>query len=199
VKAIREMTEAELAALVQDHLATRGIRVVLSGGTCVTIYARGAYVSGDLDLVLETYARPQRVSAALAELGFERRGRVFKHPDSSLWLDIRSAPLAVGSEPVREIRELRFSTGVLRIISPTDCVKDRLAAYYYHNDRQCLEQACLVVASSEVDLAEVERWSIHEGQEAGFAPVKQRLLQAAHGRPKGAEQNHKGPTREAEG
>jgi hypothetical protein len=101
MKTAGEMTEAELAAFVEQHLAARNIRVVLSGGMCVTIYARGAYVSGDLDLVLETYAKPRQVAAALAELGFEPHGRVFKHPDSALWLDIRSAPLAVGSEPVR--------------------------------------------------------------------------------------------------
>jgi hypothetical protein len=189
MKPTREMTEAELAAPVQQHLAGRGIRVVLSGGMCVTIYARGDYVSGDLDLVLETYARPQAVRAALAELGFEPYGRVFRHPDSALWLDIRSAPLAVGSEPVREIRELRFSTGVLRLLSPTDCVKDSLAAYYYHNDRQCLEQACLVVASSEVDLAEVERWSTHEGQAARFMELRDRLRQAEHKRQEGTNRN----------
>ena len=182
MKAIGDMTEAELAAFVQQHLAAQGIRVVLSGGTCVTIYARGAYVSGDLDLVLETYARPQLVAAALAELGFEPHGRVFKHRDSALWVDIRSAPLAVGSEPVREVRELPVSTGTLRIISPTDCVKDRLAAYYYHNDRQCMEQALLVAKSSDVDLAEVERWSTHEGQETRFAELKERLRSAASGR-----------------
>ena len=35
MKAIGDMTEAELAAFVQQHLAAQGIRVVLSGGTCV--------------------------------------------------------------------------------------------------------------------------------------------------------------------
>jgi hypothetical protein len=179
VKAIGEMTGAELAAFVQQHLASRGIRVVLSGGTCVTIYSRGAYVSGDLDLVLEEYGRPRQLAAALRELGFEPHGRVFGHPDSPLSVDILSAPLAVGREPVREIIELPCSTGVLRIISPTDCVKDRLAAYYYHNDRQCLEQALLVTQSRDVDLAEIERWSLAEGQEAWFAEVKERLRSAA--------------------
>jgi hypothetical protein len=179
MKAIAEMTAAELAAFVQQHLASRGIRVVLSGGTCVTIYSRGAYVSGDLDLVLEAYARPRQLASALGELGFEPHGRVFGHHDSPLSVDILSAPLAVGREPVREIIELPCSTGVLRIISPTDCVKDRLAAYYYHNDRQCMEQALLVTQSSDVDLAEVERWSMAEGQEARFAEVKERLSSAA--------------------
>jgi len=68
---------------------------------------------------------------------------------------------------------------VLRLLSPTDCVKDRLAAYYYHHDRQCLEQACLVVKYSDVDLAEVERWSVHEGEKVKFSEIRDRLRTAA--------------------
>lgn len=178
MKPIAEMTEAELAAHVQQHLLKRGIRVVLSGGTCVTIYSMNAYVSGGLDLVAEVYARPREISAALAEIGFERHGRTYRHPESRLLVDIMSPPLAVGGEPVKEVREIRLATGDFRVISPTDCVKDRLANYYYFNDRQCLEQACLVVASTEVDMAEVSRWSTGEGQEAKFAQVRRGLLDA---------------------
>jgi hypothetical protein len=182
MKAIAVMSEAELAAYVQQHLLKRGIRVVLSGGTCVTIFSKSAYVSGDLDLVAEVYARPKEVAAALAEIGFERQGRVYKHPESGLLVDIMSPPLAVGGEPVKQVWELQLPTGTLRMLSPTDCVKDRLANYYYFNDRQGLEQACLVVAFVEVDLAEVGRWSVQEGQEAKFADIRQRLCEAESAR-----------------
>jgi hypothetical protein len=178
MKPVREMTEAELAAFVGQHLRERGIRVVLSGGMCVTIYARNAYVSGDLDFVPEVFVDRRKVSAALLEIGFEHHGRLFKHPESPVWVDIRTPPLAVGREPVKQICELVFPTGTLRLISPTDCAKDRLANYYYFNDRQCLEQARLVVEHCDVDLAEAERWSAQEGQEARFAQVKESLLEA---------------------
>jgi hypothetical protein len=181
MKPIGEMTEEELAAFVEEHLRQRGIRTVLSGGSCVTIYAARAYVSGDLDLVLETYAKPKAVSVALAELGFRQEGRVYRHTDAALVMDILPPPLAVGNEPVREIVEMPVSTGILRIISPTDCVKDRLAAYYYHHDRQCLEQARLVVASNNVDLIEIEAWSAREGRAAVLASVRERLLAAKKG------------------
>jgi len=178
MKTVRDMTVGELAAFVADRLANRGIRAVLSGGTCVTIYAEGAYVSEDLDFVPETYAKPADVAAALAEAGFVRDGRIFRHPECSTVVDVRSPPPAVGREPIKEVRELRFPTGVLRIISPTDCVKDRLANYYYFGDRACAEQACLVAAATEVDLSEVERWSLQEGQGALFEEVRRRLLDA---------------------
>jgi hypothetical protein len=182
MKPIGEMTEEELAAYVEEHLRQRGIRAVLSGGSCVTIYARGDYVSGDLDLVLETYVRPKAVADALAELGLQRAGRVYKHPEAALVIDVLMPPPAVGGEPVGEIVEMAVSTGILRLLSPTDCTKDRLAAYYYHGDRQCLEQARLVVARQDVDLAEVEAWSVREGQAEAFAAIREFLLAAEHAR-----------------
>jgi hypothetical protein len=178
MKPIGEMTEEELAAYVEEHLRQRGIRAVLSGGSCVTIYAGRAYVSGDLDLVLETYVRPKVVSEALAELGLRRSGRVYKHPEASMLVDILMPPPAVGGEPVREIVERSVSTGTLRLLSPTDCIKDRLAAYYYHGDRQCMEQARLVVSSQDADLVEVEAWSFREGQAEAFAAIRETLLAA---------------------
>ena len=48
------------------------------------------------------------------------------------------------------------------LLSPTDCVKDRLAAFYHWKDQQSLEQAVLVARTNEIDLGEVERWSRKE-------------------------------------
>ena len=90
-------------------------------------------------------------------------------------MEFPTGPLAVGREPVKETVMLQFSTGVLRIISPTDCVKDRLAAYYHWGDRQSLEQAIMVVRDNIVDLKEVERWSEGEGNLAQFQEIKDRL------------------------
>ncbi|MCK9378418.1 MAG: hypothetical protein M0P73_20045 [Syntrophobacterales bacterium] len=78
-------------------------------------------------------------------------------------------------EPVKEIVTLNFPTGELRIISPTDCVKDRLAAYYHWGDRQSLEQAVLVAQDNEIDLNEIERWSIAEGKLSVFQEIKKRF------------------------
>jgi hypothetical protein len=70
---------------------------------------------------------------------------------------------------------MKFETGILRIISPTDCVKDRLAAYFYWDDRQCLEQGVLVAKDNEIDLDEIERWSKQEGKLGEFLEIKKRL------------------------
>jgi hypothetical protein len=66
-------------------------------------------------------------------------------------------------------------TGTLRVISPTDCVKDRLAAYYHWGDRQSLEQAILVAEESDVDLNEIKRWSEKEGKLGEFEALGHRI------------------------
>ena len=63
----------------------------------------------------------------------------------------------------------------LRVISATDCVKDRLCAYYFWNDQQGLSQAILVTRNQIVDLNEVRRWSKGEGKEREFEIFREKL------------------------
>ncbi len=169
------MSVGELAAYICTNLRRRGIDVVLSGGSCVSIYSSGKYVSNDLDFIEAGLHSVRDIRDAMTEMGFERQHRHFKHPDSSFLIEFPTGPLAVGKEPVGSIDEITFSTGILRIISPTDCVKDRLAAYFHWKDRQCLEQAVLVAGANPVDLDEVERWSKREGRSAEFRLIAERL------------------------
>jgi hypothetical protein len=66
-------------------------------------------------------------------------------------------------EPIKETAEIKKGGRTLKLLSVTDCVKDRLAAYYHWGDRQALEQAVLVCRANPVDFNEVERWSENEG------------------------------------
>ncbi|MCX6559981.1 MAG: hypothetical protein NTZ26_05640 [Candidatus Aminicenantes bacterium] len=104
----------------------------------------------------------------MESLGFKEEGRHFKHADTPFLVEFLLPPLSVGQEPVREVREMRRGDKVLWLLSPTDCVKDRLAAFYHWNDHQSLDQALLVCRAGGVDLAEVERWSIGEGMNSRY-------------------------------
>ena len=164
MKPIQEMTQAELGAYVQTHLRKKGLDVVLSGGAAVTIYSANKYVSHDLDMVRGYSASRRAITAAMDEIGFEQKqARYFKHPASEHFVEFPPGPLTVGEEPVRQIDEIGFSTGRLRIISPTDCAKDRLASYYHFGDRRGLDQAIMVAKNNDVDMAEIARWSQSEG------------------------------------
>jgi hypothetical protein len=175
LKRIRNMSVGELAAYIATHLRKRDIEVVLSGGSCVAVYSEGKFVSDDLDFIETRFAKRNQIRDAMIEIGFTPRDRYYTHAETAYFVEFPSGPLAVGKEPVTSVDEIEFSTGVLRILSPTDCVKDRLAAYYHWNDRQSLEQAVLVAEARKVDLREIARWSRAEGMADTYARIKERL------------------------
>ncbi|MEW5938260.1 MAG: hypothetical protein AB1750_01245 [Chloroflexota bacterium] len=174
MKRIKNMTQIELAAFVHSSLREHGVDVVLSGGASVTLYSGNKYVSKDLDLINVRLVKRRKIKAVMEELGFLERGRHFVHPDSDFTVEFPDGPLSVGEEPVKKVDEIALSTGNLRVISPTDCVKDRLAAYYFWGDQQCLAQAVMVAAENKIDLKEVERWSKAEGKFKEFQTFKSR-------------------------
>ncbi|MBM3144699.1 MAG: hypothetical protein FJ010_06945 [Chloroflexi bacterium] len=176
MKSIAEMTQGELAAFVQTHLRERGIEAILSGGASVSIYSSGKYVSLDIDLVNVYFVRRLIIQEAMSEIEFQEKGRHFIHPDTQFFIEFPPGPLSVGQEPVDSINEIEFSTGILKLISPTDCVKDRLLAYFYWGDQQCLAQAILVAQENDIDFEEIERWSIVEGKLEDFRTVRTKLM-----------------------
>ena len=153
------MTQAEVTAYVQSHLRTEGINVVLSGGAAVAIYTNNKYVSADVDLVNVNFADRKKIIAAMEKIGFRERNRYFVHTGTKHIVEFPPGTLSIGEEPIKDIQELKLSTGILRVISATDCVKDRLAAFYFWDDQQSLYQAIMVAKSVQVRLSEIKRWS----------------------------------------
>ena len=178
---IGQMSRAALGAYVQETLRARGIDMVLSGGVCVSIYSNGKYVSMDLDMIHTGLLAPKRslIRESMNELGFTEEGRHFRHEETDIFVEFPRGPPSVGQEPVKEIINRQEVTGILRIISPTDCVKDRLTWFYHDNDHQCLEQAVLVSQENTIDLDEIERWSGVEGKKELFKQIKNKLEKKA--------------------
>jgi hypothetical protein len=169
------MSIGELAAFISSHLKRHGIDVVLSGGSCVSIYTENKYASLDLDFIEFNYISRKKLKKVLLEIGFYEENRYFRNAETDFFLEFPPGPLTVGEEPIKEVITLNFPTGELRIISPTDCVKDRLAAYYHWGDQQSLEQAVLVTKDKKVYLEELERWSKVEGKLSVFHEIKKRF------------------------
>lgn len=175
MKQIKNMSQVELAAYVQDSLQEEGIDVVLSGGSAASFYSNNKYVSKDLDLINTGFAKRSRIKLVMEKLGFKEKGRYFVHPETAFFIEFPDGPLSVGEEPVKEVSEFELKTGTLKILSPTDCVKDRLSAFYFFNDLQGLEQALLVAKSQNVDLKEIKRWSKVERKEKEYKVFTQKL------------------------
>jgi hypothetical protein len=95
---ISHMSQAEFTAYVQAGLRKAGIETVLSGGSCVSFWSDGAYVSDDIDLIVDGFAWRTKIRASMFELGFSEKHRYFVHPDSRWLVEFPSGPLAVGEE-----------------------------------------------------------------------------------------------------
>ncbi|UCE71726.1 MAG: nucleotidyltransferase [Nitrospiraceae bacterium] len=152
----------DLASLICKKLNDSGIDAVLVGGACVSIYTKNKYVSYDLDFVSHTSVKD--ISIVLSDIGFRREGtRHFMHKDCPFYIEFVAPPLSIGSEPVRLRQKIKSRLGELVLLTPTDSVKDRLAAFYHWNDVQALEQAVLVAKAQKVSVREIKRWSDNEG------------------------------------
>ena len=173
---LSNLTIGELAAYIAEHLRSKGIETVLVGGACISIYSANEYSSFDLDFIITGSSTRKTVRAALAEINFTEGNRYFVNPETPFFIEFPTGPLAIGDEPPTEISSLLFSTGNLRLLSPTDSVKDRLAAYYHWKDQQSLEQAILIASDHTIDVEEVRRWSLHEGFAEVFEKNVLRLL-----------------------
>lgn len=151
-------TEEELWRFVAAHLEKSGIPVVLVGGALVSIYSKGAYRSGDLDFVRTAYFGPE-VEEAMAQIGFRREARHYVHPECRhLFVDFVSGPIGIGEETDVVPDEVLEAGVRIKLLSPTDCVCDRLASYIHYRVRDALDQAALVARAQPVDWGKIERW-----------------------------------------
>jgi hypothetical protein len=165
----------DLAIFLCDHLASQGIETVLSGGACVSIYSKNEFLSYDLDFVLLGLSGKKKIKKILENIGFRPAGRHFSHDDTPFIVEFLSPPLSVGEEPVNKIHTIEKKGRKLKLLSPTDCVKDRLAAYYHWNDRPSLVQAVMVSSAQSVDLEEIRKWSSREGMAGKYSDFLEQL------------------------
>lgn len=175
----RESTLADVCFAVSYALQTHGMSAVLTGGSAAAVYAPAAYASYDADFVLERDEPLEAVGDALVSIGFERHGkaRIFVHPESLFTIDFPSGPLAVGGDYVHETAILTKGDVTLRILSPTDCVRDRLAHFYHWDDFTALNAAVAVAAANigNLNMDLLRSWSKREDKLDKLTEFERRL------------------------
>jgi hypothetical protein len=167
-----------LAGLIYQHLKNDGIDAVLVGGSCVTIYSNNKYVSQDLDYA--THSDTIEIKKSLAKLGFVHRGKYFEHPECEFLIDFVASSVFIGEEIIKDkdLNRMQTKYGTMKLLSPEDCVKDRLAGFFYWSDRQSLEQAITVCLNNKVNTKKIHEWAIAERQEKKFLQFKDELKKA---------------------
>ncbi|MCB1211239.1 MAG: hypothetical protein KDK97_18080 [Verrucomicrobiales bacterium] len=172
-------SERELWFFVAVELQKRGIATVLVGGAAAAVHSKGAYRSGDIDLLIDAFPAPSEKALrdAMLEIGFEAKGRHFRHPKCDhLFVEFIRNSLHIGKDYQIEPQTWAVDSMLVRGISATDSVKDRLTSYVYFEARECLDQAALIAAVNEIDWASVEKWAVREGEAMLKAVAEVRTL-----------------------
>ena len=134
------------AALLADEsgLGTSGLTVV--GGSAIEIYTNGAYVSGDIDLIV---ADPAKVKRVLRIWRFKDEGKLWTHPKLGLFVDL------VGTEnngSNRLTRIVQTQYGSVRLGAVEDLIIKRLVEVRYWGQKPALAQAILLTRQYGADL-----------------------------------------------
>jgi len=155
----------DLASIVSTALAEAGIEAVLVGGAAVSIYSDNIYQTYDLDFV--TRSSNKAISEVLEPLGFTRsgKGRHWKNSDTDFLVEFPGGDLNFGETNMSIESTSMLSTpfGSLRVITATQAVMDRLAAFAHWGDNQSYRQATLIVRGNDIDWDELRSWADKEG------------------------------------
>lgn len=160
-------TEQELWEYVCTKLKDDGINTVLVGGAVAAIYSKGAYRSGDLDIVINsTIINDKKVAESMIKLGFSKSGRHWIHPECKhLYIEFIRPPIAIGDDyriiPIKRL----INNSEIMILSPEDCVRDRLSSYVYFKAKECLDQAIMVAIEQNVNINDILDWAMTEGKD----------------------------------
>lgn len=163
-------------------LARRNLQVLLVGGSAATYYAPKAYQSYDADFVAVfsvNRAREAEVAATMSELGYKLTGNTFEHSSGSPFtVEFPKGPPMIGGDAIRTFETVERVDEILYVISSTDCVRDRLAQYYFWNDRTALRAAVAVAGAQRehIDVGLIRDWSFREGELEKFADFERLVL-----------------------
>jgi hypothetical protein len=158
-----ESSLADVAIVTGDALRRAGIKAVLTGGACAHVHSAGSYASRDVDFVITSPCEVATVDRALATVGFERRGSIYRREDVAFYVEFPRGPLGIGDD-LHIVPVWKRKRGAKTLaLSPTDACRDRLAAFYHWNDRQSLDAAIAIAVRNRIRMAKVREWSCAEG------------------------------------
>jgi hypothetical protein len=105
----------------------------------------------DLDFV--SVASHKTIAPIVAELGFTPVGKDFRHTNSRFFVEFPAGPLSFGDRYVDSSDTTTLDTryGSLRIITPMQCLMDRIAWLVHGNDPQSRDQAIMVAKHQQIE------------------------------------------------
>lgn len=136
-----------------------GDKLVVVGGSAITIYSYGLYVSGDIDVV----GGRAKIAAALDTWGFRHDGRYWVRKDLGLVVEPVSDEYAgLASATTR----VSTAVGPVRVAAPEDLIVRRLIyskGEFGEKSRRAMDEAVLLFKRFEPDLN-----SIYLSEQVGY-------------------------------
>jgi hypothetical protein len=163
-KITNKTTIPELTAIVYDHLTKNGISALLVGGSVVSIYTDNKYESEDLDFI--SPHDHQEILEVMSKIEFTpqpKGNKNLSHPHCPITVEFPARTAIIGSAPEKVTHEVEINNVKVRMLSPTQSVMDRLAAYIAWKDVQGLDQAEWISERHQVDFEKIKRWAKVEG------------------------------------
>jgi hypothetical protein len=106
----------------------------------------------------------------------KQAGRHYRHPQCAhIYVEFGNPPVAIGEDYKVKPREVKIEQTTIKILSPTDCIKDRLASYIHFKSRDSFEQAVLVARRQPFDLKKVREWCRKENSLDAFEEFRSAL------------------------
>jgi hypothetical protein len=156
---IEKLDTGQFWRYVAVHLKKHGYDTVLVGGAVVAIYSDDAYTSGDLDFIV-TNKFTLDIEPIMAEIGFSRlpERRYFAHKESKKFLvEFPPGPVEIADNTDIRPKSEKVGQTVIKILSPTDCIIDRLMSYiHFKGHREDIENAVLVARRQKFSKAAVK-------------------------------------------
>ena len=163
-------TLEETASYICTKLKENGIDVVLSGGSCMEIYTHKNFSSYDIDFIANPSYTSKKIELTMLSMGFKKvDGRYYKYEHNPNYIEFPTGPVSLGNEFPKKFDELKTLVGTLVLLTPTDCIKDRLCAYVYHGGQECFQQAIAVAHLNSIDFDNLRNWAKNESKDMELA------------------------------
>ena len=158
-KDFQGLSVKQIAARVREHLVQAGYDPVLTGRACAAVYVGSKVAARALDFVLKEYEVPE-LADTMRAIGFNRTG-LYTYEGRRCPLDVifSPPPLAVGDDMVRGVDEIKVRGGAIKLLTPTDCTRQRLSMYYRWGDMDAFEEAVEMALAFDVDMDLIKKWS----------------------------------------
>ena len=168
----------ETAAAVFGRLSANGHDPMLCGQSCAAIYGGSGIKAGGIEIAIREFSLGP-VGKLMSELGFaHKEARTFSCDVSPFEVTLLAAPLMIGDDSVSGSRTIKTKMGPLKLVTPTDCVRQRLSKFYRWGDRAALSDAVQVAKRQAVDMELIARWSEWEWATDRFQEFLQALKEA---------------------